>query len=129
MNPGHGEFYVGGGGKEDKNKYNVTYVNSNADTNNEKKKSGISSIEVPISFISPNSLKAEGTFAWGSVKDEFPVESSTGQKHYFYYDSIANVFRHCECGREIDVAHSTSCALSPSNENYGRQYTVIWRKK
>ena len=151
---GHGEFYVGGGGTDEKYKYKVTYVNPNADTNNDKKKSGISRIEAPPSFKSPNSLKAEGTFAWGSVKDEFPVESSSGQKHYFYYDTVANVFRHCECGNEPekyiikrgkqifyfnskneadnakvegDIVMSIHSNSSCDFDN--RSYIVIWRKK
>ena len=124
---GHGEFYVGGCGKEEKYKYNVTYVDEEARTNDEKKKSGISKITAPTSFSAPNSIKAEGTFAWGNVKDEFPVESGSGHKHYFYYDSVANCFRHCECGKEpTDSAelHKASDCL------YGeREYKVIWRKK
>lgn len=116
-NPDHGEFYVGDG-------YTVTYVNPLAP---DKKKSGISEIAIPTSFPPVNGLKAEGTFAWGNVRDEFPVESGSGHKHYFYYDSVANCFRHCECGKEpTDSAelHKASDCL------YGeREYKVIWRKK
>ena len=123
---GHAEFYVGDG-------YNVTYINPNADTNIERKKSGISTITTPASFDLPTSAdtKAEGTFAWGSVKDEFPVEA--GGEHeigkylnYFYYDTTnnVNVFRHCECGNEPE-----NTTLHKNCNFNDRQYTVIWRKK
>ena len=110
---GHGEFYVGGG-------YKVNYVNPLAP---DKKKSGILKIKAPTSFSAPNSLKAEGTFSWGNVIDEFPVESGSGQKHYFYYDSTANCFRHCECGQDPITGAHDNCDFS------NREYIVIWRKK
>ena len=113
---GHGEFYVGNG-------YTVDYVNPLAPTNDEKKKSGISKIVAPTSFSAPKGLKAEGTFAWGNVKDEFPVESRLGQKNYFYYDPVVNVFRHCECGQDPITGAHDNCDFN------NHEYIVIWRKK
>ena len=114
--PGHGEYYVGDG-------YTVDYVNPLAPTNDEKKKSGISKITTPPSFSAPKGLKAEGTFAWGNVIDEFPTETKDGNRHYFYYDSGANCFRHCECGQDPVTGAHDNCDFN------NREYTVIWRKK
>lgn len=122
-NPGHGEFYVG-------DEYNVDYVNPLAPTNDEKKKSGISKITAPPNFSQVSGLKAEGTFAWGNVKDEFPVESSSGHKNYFYYDPIANIFRHCECGNGPDKDDTVHWNDGRSGcEFHRKNYTIIWRKK
>ena len=103
---------------------------------NLRKKSGISTITIPIDFNLVNADKAEGTFAWGSVKDEFPVEGGgehdIGEKlNYFYYNS-AGYFQHCECGYNSvsDINnHSIDCSINPNNKFNNRKYTVIWRKK
>ena len=66
------------------------------------------------------------------MKDEFPSENRDGKRHYFYYDEVANVFRHCECGHWQPMEenqHASSCSMNPNNENYDRKYTVIWRKR
>ena len=111
-NTGHAEFYVGDG-------YSTKYTIVN------NKKSGLTSITTPNSFALPstNDIKAEGTFSWGSVRDEFPVESGSGHKHYFYYDSTTNIFRHCECGQDPITGAHDKCDFN------NREFTVIWRKK
>ena len=117
-NPGHGEFYVG-------DEYTVDYEKSvdEEPDRDKRKKSGISKITAHPNFSQVSGLKAEGTFAWGNVKDEFPVESSSGHKNYFYYDPIANIFRHCECGQDPVTGAHDNCDFN------NREYTVIWRKK
>ena len=74
------------------------------------------------------------------MKDEFPSENRDGKRHYFYYDEVGNVFRHCECG---NMPNDKSTILADSNEKplpihdeptkgclfTKRDYTVIWRKK
>lgn len=116
-------FYVGKG-------YNVVFIEDDARTNIERKKSGISTITTSDKFSLPtsNDTKAEGAFSWGSVKDEFPVEAggehAIGDKlHYFHYDSGANCFRHCECGQDPVTGAHDNCDFS------NREYVVIWRKK
>ena len=128
-NTGHAEFYVGDG-------YNVVFIEDDARTHIERKKSGISTITIPDKFSLPtsNDTKAEGTFSWGSVKDEFPVEAggehAIGEKlHYFTYNSNG-YFQHCECGNNKPTdSHDNSCSMNPNNVNKDRKYTVIWRKK
>ena len=99
----HIEFYVG-------NHWEVEYNDMSFDGTNDygynfeeyekknvHKKSG-------INFISCNGLptkgnnKAEGTFSWGNIADEFPLEATSGQKHYFYKTQDMAFFKHCECG-------------------------------
>ena len=65
----------------------------------------------------------EGTFAWGSVIDEFPTETKDGNRHYFYYDSGANCFRHCECGQNPVTGAHDNCNFR------NREYVVVWRKR
>ncbi len=110
-NPMHAEFYIG-------HNYDITYnrsINTNKEedkfkevdgfkyTNTEKinviKKSGIETMRQGDE-IKIKKGKAEGTFSWGNIQDEFPLESSSGQKHYFYKKDNEAFFRHCECGEE-----------------------------
>lgn len=129
----HIEFYVG-------NNYEIVYENQlgNKEARNSAKKSYDWQNKFPKRSGdnkltgSSNTLRAEGTFAWGDVKDEYPSESKDGKKHYFYYDTILSVFKHCECGfwnPLVENQHSSSCSINPNNENYGRKYTIIWRKR
>ena len=134
--PDHIEFYVG-------NDYEVVYEDllnnsTNRTLRNQQKKTYDWGNKFPkhngVNRTTGNNenIRKEGTFAWGDVKDEYPSESSSGQRHYFYYDTTQNVFRHCECGywKPLDErGHSSTCSIYPENEHYGREYTVIWRKR
>ena len=119
---GHVEFYVG-------DNYNKV-LDGASNRNLEKKKHTWTGIDVTHTDNAPSkTLKGteyvkEGTFSWGNVHDEFPVESRDGNRHYFYYDQVAHCFRHCECGNAPnEPTKHNNCEF---NE---KQYTVIWRKK
>ena len=85
----HAEFYVGIA-------YSSEYYRNNADlTEDLKKKSGTKVIHDTYGphrrLVSGD--KAPGTFGWGNVHDEFPVEDKNG-KHYTYFfknDGEANI--------------------------------------
>ena len=93
---------------------------------------------MPDKFYKTTDKIAKGTFSWGSVKDEFPVESAGEHElgegmNYFYYDTSydnhlkhnKNYFWHCECGvNDVNKQHTNGCSF----KNDGKFYFVIWRK-
>lgn len=98
----HVEFYVG-------YNYEVDYFDKYNEageiieqTDDEKKKNGIESIE-----IDSKSSQGYSIFAWGNVQNEFPK-----QNYYFTYDSANRVFR-------LNYSSASSD---------GKSYKVIWRK-
>ena len=105
-NPLHAEFYIG-------YEYRLEYQDEtfesmpgftyqDYDEENVNRKSGIQSL-IRENAIDIKRNKAEGTFSWGNIADEYPLESSSGQKHYFYKRDNEAFFRHCECGEEPEA--------------------------
>ena len=103
-NPMHAEFYIG-------HNYDIKYNRekniedepfkkidgykySDTEIINVIKKSGIETMGQGDE-IKKKKGKAEGTFSWGNIQDEFPLESSSRQKHYFYKRDNEAFFRHC----------------------------------
>lgn len=121
----HAEIYVGNNynkvlpGVENRNDKKKSHIWTDSDvthTNDAPGYTNKGTNEIPI-------YVKEGTFAWGSVKDEFPTENKGGVRHYFYYDTTNNVFRHCECAQNPVTGAHDNCDFS------NREYAVIWRKK
>ena len=121
----HVEYYVG-------NNFESTFK-SDSGSRNTKKKSGIESIERSGSntktikeYINldgeyvlrekyDNSGKtipaAQGTFGWGSVNDEFPIENKGEQMYYFKKSADGKCFKLYRSATDID----------------DRDYDTIWR--
>ena len=129
---GHAEIYVGNNynkvldGVEDRNNQKKDYIWNDSDVAHTDTTPGYTNkgtTENPI-------YVKEGTFSWGNVVDEFPTETKDGNRHYFYYDSGANCFRHCECGNGPDKDDTVHWNNGRTGCNFHRrEYTVIWRKK
>ena len=118
----HAEFYVGIA-------YSSEFYDTRNGNKNDWKKSGtkvIHDLYGPLHLIRPNG-KAPGTFGWGNVHDEFPVEDKNGKNYtYFYKNDDEAYFRHCDCGLEDPSGfHGGGCNYN----NIRCQYEVIWRKK
>ena len=106
--------------------YNSIYANTLTNKRNGWKKSGIKKLGEGIEIPKTDNI-ARGTFGWGSVHDEFPLENKQGtERRYFYYNPNG-YFQLCECG-QIDE-HSTSCSMYENSTHKSKKYTVIWRKK
>ena len=54
---------------------------------------------------------AQGTFGWGSVHDEFPVENTGGEMHFFKKSSDDKYFQ----------------LYTSWNGTDGKKYTSVWR--
>ena len=72
---------------------------------------------------------AQGTFGWGGVHDEFPLENSKSVSDIVYFYKVGNVFRKCTCGctgnMTIKGNHSQDCQNNNLDDNH--KYSVIWR--
>ena len=70
---------------------------------------------------------AQGTFGWGGVNDEFPIENAKEEMHYFH--KVGDIFRKCTCGCTGDATvkanHSSNCR--DNNWDGGHEYSIIWR--
>ena len=125
--PDHVEFYVG-------DDYAIVFKEllGNKITRNENKKTydWENSFPTRSGKNTKTGNQAYGTSSWGNVIDEFPTETKDGNRHYFYYDSGANCFRHCECGNGPDKDDTVHWNNGRTGCNFHRrEYTVIWRKK
>ena len=123
----HIEFYVG-------YDYPTTqyYLYKKKALRNELKKFGIKSLGEGKRIKISDDGRAEGTFSWGNVNDEFPTENKQGNfKHYFYFNPNG-YFQHCECGKHPmpipPEEHSITCSMNEKYPNTYREYKVIWRK-
>ena len=120
----HVEFYVG-------LRYASEYYDTRNGNKNDWKKSGTKVIHDTYgphrSLVSGD--KAEGTFGWGGVHDEFPVESKDGQYTYFYKNSDEPYYRLCQCGLEIADPYASHAGHVCDYGNPNCQYEIIWRKK
>lgn len=118
----HTEFYTG-------TNFETIYVDMRNGTINDWKKSGIVSITESGSNQPVDNGKLYGTFGWGGVHDEFPLESSDNKLCYFYKYADEAFFRHCECGNDpnkIGTDHTSSQCKFSDEEH---QYKIIWRKQ
>ena len=129
---GHAEIYVGNNynkvldGVEDRNNQKKDYIWNDSDVAHTDTTPGYTNKGTAGNPI----YVKEGTFSWGNVIDEFPTETKDGNRHYFYYDSGANCFRHCECGNGPDKDDTVHWNNGRTGCNFHRrEYTVIWRKK
>lgn len=118
----HVEYYIG-------TNYKTEYCDMRNGSISDWKKSGIEEIYETLGTKHIDNGKLYGTFGWGGVHDEFPVESSTGKLCYFYKYDDEPYYRHCECGKEpnrIGTDHiSSQCKFSDEEH----QYKIIWRKQ
>ena len=122
----HAEFYVGIA-------YSSEYYRNNADlTENLKKKSGTKVIHDTYGphrrLVSGD--KAPGTFGWGNVHDEFPVEDKNGKHYtYFFKNDDEAYYRLCQCGVEPTSSDAYHRSLNCDFGTDTCRYEVIWRKK
>lgn len=121
----HAEFFVGVG-------YSSEYYDNEARTKDAKKKSGTKAI-YNIYWYSEEIAaggKANGTFGWGNVHDEFPVEEKNG-KHftYFFKNDGEAYYRLCQCGAEPTSSDAYHRSLNCDFGTDTCRYEVIWRKK
>ena len=78
-----------------------------------------------ISSLSKSTVPiATGTFGWGNVHDEFPLESKDGVYAYFAKNEGETYFRQCVCGKLPSNNHSGKCYY----DDIAHQYKFIWRK-
>ena len=119
----HAEFYVGV-------LYASEYYDNKSDIRNVRKRSGTKTINYLYGPEAPNVAggKANGTFSWGNVKDEFPTESKDEKYTYFFKKDGEAYFRLCHCGAEPTSTDSYHKILGCDYGTETCRYEVIWRK-
>ena len=138
----HVEYYVG-------NNFETVYKETTETNRQRKKKAGVE--EINSSGDNTKTIKelrttsdggyswveknvegntipaAQGTFGWGGVNDEFPIENKDMQMDYFY--KVGDIFRKCSCGCTEDITvkenHSSNCQRN--NIDGKHDYSIIWR--
>ena len=116
----HVEYYVG-------NNFDLVFNETDETDRERKKKTGIENIEYSNSrkltktryqynseteeYEDSGLIAAQGTFGWGSVHDEFPVENTSGEMHFFKKSLDDKYFQ----------------LYTSWNGTDGKKYTSVWR--
>ena len=118
----HVEFYTGTG-------YRAEYFDTlSSDDREDWKDSGIKSLHQIYGAVKKlvEGGKATGTFGWGGVHNEFPIESADGKKAYIFKNNNEAFYRICWCGIEdLTITHGSGCLYNDALRRYG----IIWRKR